>query len=337
MLKPGILTGSRQKRLCYLGLLLASTLPAAAQMGASDTARDQQKATTVGADASQSDALTTLNNEFRSVYKQAKEHLAEETTPLIMCIGNHMVLIDQNDREQVDFIPPKYTQLKVVDHVPLALFILLDGRCDKPLSAETQQELDKIKILVAAVRPSLTTLGLDVPTQARQYQLLDLSIGFLERVLGQKQVSKQQLVSFCRELEPMIMKNVDQAVAAQLEIIDRTVGQWKEKIGAERFKKLTVIIVSGHMPREKHTCFQYFSKLLHVKREGLQIIYSEGPDEEKAARDLVGTHVLDASIGETFFKEKLRMHRDLLSDGAAHYLNAHPPLSQGHKNKHKND
>jgi hypothetical protein len=322
MLKPWILTALKGAALSALSLQLVLGLAAGAQMGS-----------TGGGPENKTDPLSILNGEFRSVYKQAKERCSEEATPLILCIGGQMVLIDKNLREQVDFIPEKYTQLKVVDHVPLVLFVLLDSQCDKPLSADTRQELDKIKQLVGSTRPTLATSGLDTQTLARQYQLLDISVGFMERVLKEGQVSKTQLVAFCRQLEPMIMKNADQAVAAQLTIIDRTVVQWKEKLGPERFKRLTVLIVSSHMPREKHTCFQYFSKLLHVKREGLKIVYSEGPDDEKAARDLLGTHVLDASIGETFFKEKLRMHRDLLSDGAARYLNAHPPLSQRSKSE----
>jgi hypothetical protein len=309
--------------LCGLALTAFITsaghlLPAAAQMGGSAGKEAQSENT--------EDPLTRLNLEFRSVYKQAKERCSQETLPLIMCTGDHMILIDKDLRQEVDIIPAKYTQLKVVDHVPLALFVLLDAQCGRTLDEKTSQELDKIKKLVSDARPTLATFGLDNATLSRQYQLLDLSLSFLERVQRQKQVSRDQLVTFCRELEPMVMKNVDQAVAAELKIVDDTVSQWREKLGAERFKKLTVVIVSGHMPRERHTCFQYFSKALHVKKEGLRIVYNEGSEDEAATRDLVGMHVLDASIGETFFKEKLRMHRDLLSDGAAKYLSAHPPL-----------
>jgi hypothetical protein len=38
------------------------------------------------------------------------------------------------------------------------------------------------------------------------------------------------------------------------------------------------------------------------------------------ALELLGTHLLDASIGEGFFGDPLRLHRDLLGDAAAAYL-----------------
>ena len=42
--------------------------------------------------------------------------------------------------------------------------------------------------------------------------------------------------------------------------------------------------------------------------------------------DLLATHALDRKVAIDFFKDKWRMHRDLLSDGARQYLKKHPPL-----------
>ncbi len=327
MSKEMSLAPGARKLLPLLAMVAALHLPAAAQMGSQSASAVQNQ--------DNPDALTALNMEFRTLYSQARDSCTARTLPLIICVGDKMSLIDKDLRLETTIIPPKYTQLKVVDHIPLALFVLLESHCGEVLDEKTRQELDKIKKLTLEARPVLATVGLDAPTLERQHQLIDQSLAFLDSVQKKQKVSKAELISFCRELKPMVMKNVDQAVAAQLKIMDDTIYQWREKLGAERFGDLTVVIVSGHMPRERHTCFQYFSKLMHVKREGLKIVYSEGSDQEQAARELVGTHVLDASIGETFFKERLRMHRDLLSDGAARYLSAHPPLSAHQRKKQR--
>jgi len=300
-------------------LLAMAVSPAGAQMGAQPAP---------GAVIEASDNVSTLNNEFRDIYKKARERCTADTLPLIICYSDRMILLDKDRRQEFSFIPEKYTRLKVVDHVPLALFVLLDAQSDKILSADTIEQLNRIKKLVLTVRPDFALMGLDSETLARQYKLLDRSVSFIDDIIKDKSVSKKALTSFCRTLEPMIMKNADQAVASQLAIMDKNVSLWRDQLGSEQFKKIHVIIVSGHMPRDRHTCFQYFAKALKVKKEGLQIVYSEGEAEEKPARELVGTHVLDASIGEAFFNEQLRMHRDLLSDGAARYLSSHPPLKQ---------
>ena len=36
--------------------------------------------------------------------------------------------------------------------------------------------------------------------------------------------------------------------------------------------------------------------------------------------DLLGTHLLDTDIGVAFFEDPWRMHRDLLGDAAATYI-----------------
>ena len=50
------------------------------------------------------------------------------------------------------------------------------------------------------------------------------------------------------------------------------------------------------------------------------LIYAEALWDEARARDLLGTHLLDTAVGEAFFGDDGRMHRDLLADAAAAYL-----------------
>jgi len=64
---------------------------------------------------------------------------------------------------------------------------------------------------------------------------------------------------------------------------------------------------------------QYFERLLG-EREGRRLVFAEGLWDEPSQLQLLATHLLDASIGESFFGDPLRMHRDLLSDAAAQVL-----------------
>jgi hypothetical protein len=82
------------------------------------------------------------------------------------------------------------------------------------------------------------------------------------------------------------------------------------------------------MPREQHASFQYFSKVLGVKREGRQNRLQRRPSRGKDALNLLHTHMLDKKIAQSFFDDRWRMHRDLLSDGAARYLRSHKLAAQ---------
>jgi hypothetical protein len=83
---------------------------------------------------------------------------------------------------------------------------------------------------------------------------------------------------------------------------------------------LQVVIIGPHMPREDLVVTQYFLRLLHEPREGRRVIYAESLWQEPQALDLLGTHLLDGGVGEAFFGDFMRMHRDLLGDAARQYL-----------------
>ncbi len=268
-------------------------------------------------------ALTKLNEKFRLLYGEAKAKvLNTQSTPVIICYGDHMQLIFGDKRDQISFIPASYTALKVIDHIPLAIFSLLQDNTDKPLSAKVIGDLTELKELTGRARPELPSQHYPAATMARQNVIIDKSMNFVDSILAAGQVSSKSLNNFVEALRPEILENAYEAISAQLEKQDEKVAQWKVDLGPA-WNNLKVVIVSGHMPREQNASFQYFCKVLGVKREGDKIVYSEGPAEEKDALNLLHTHMLDKKIAQSFFDDSWRMHRDLLSDGAARYLRSH--------------
>lgn len=269
-------------------------------------------------------ALTKLNDKFRQLYGEAKANVLNDTrtTPIIICYGDHMELLFGEKRDQISFIPSSYTALKIIDHIPLAIFSLLQDNTDKPLSSKAKADLIEVKELTASARPELPKQNYPAPTMARQNIIIDKSMKFIDSSLEGGQVTSKSLNDFVEALRPEILENAYDAVSAQIARQDEKVAQWKRELGPA-WNNIKVVIVSGHMPRGQHSSFQYFSKVLGVKREGDKIVYSEGPAEEKDALNLLHTHMLDKKIAQSFFKDPWRMHRDLLSDGAARYLRSH--------------
>ncbi|CAN5241968.1 hypothetical protein BH11CYA1_BH11CYA1_05060 [soil metagenome] len=267
--------------------------------------------------------MTKLNDKFRLLYGEAKsEVLNPKEIPVIICYGDHMQLIFGDKRDQASFITSSYTALKIIDHIPLAIFCLLQDNCGKPLSEKAKADLKEVKELTLQARPELAKQNYPKTTMARQNVLIDTSLKFIETTLEAGQVSSESLNHFVDGLRREILENAYEAVSSQLAKQDEKVSQWKQELGPN-WANLKVVIVSGHMPREQHSSFQYFAKILGVKREGDRIIYSEGPADEKDALNLLHTHMLDKKVGQSFFNDRWRMHRDFLSDGAARYLKSH--------------
>ena len=298
-----------------IAVILLCSQPLAAKEGSE--AREQSQ-------APEMTALSKLNDKFRLLYGEAKANVLTDTkaTPVIICYGDHMQLIFGDTRDQISFIPSSYTALRVIDHIPLAIFSLLQDNTDRPLSAKAKADLSELKELTAKARPELTSQHYGAATMARQNVIIDKSMKFIDSSLEAGQVKSQNLNHFVEALRPEILQNAYEAISAQLEKQDEKVAQWKVDLGPA-WNNVRVVIVSGHMPREQNASFQYFCKVLGVKREGDKIVYSEGPAEEKDALNLLHTHMLDKKIAQSFFTDRWRMHRDLLSDGAARYLRSH--------------
>ena len=96
--------------------------------------------------------------------------------------------------------------------------------------------------------------------------------------------------------------------------------EWRRELSPEEWSQLHVVIIGPHMPREDWVVTQYFLRVLHEPKEGRRVVYAESQWEEAQAMDLLGTHLLDGNVGEAFFGDYMRMHRDLLGDAASQYL-----------------
>lgn len=269
--------------------------------------------------------VTAANNGFRTAYAQAKKDILAKSGPVIVAAGDKVYLINNGKREEQNTISPEYTLLKTVDHIPLALFVLLEKRLDASFAGDTQQALNDLIRLTSEMLPSVSTANIPTTTKKRLTTMLERSHTFAGKILADGRVSRSQLDAFIAEIRQPTLDNIYDAVILELSSLDGYVQKWRKGMTPEQWSKVHVVVTGGHMPRDRERRMQYFSVLLGEKREGQRLIFMEGSDDVDRALDLLATHILDESIGQEYFKDKWRMHRDLLSDAAARYLRAHPP------------
>jgi hypothetical protein len=158
--------------------------------------------------------------------------------------------------------------------------------------------------------------------EARQLRILDASATFLDDVLARGSVRPGAVSAFARDVTPLVMANATEATRAQLDRLHAQVGSWRSTITPAEWSRLHVVVIGPHMPRQGEVSTQYFLRLLGEPEEGRRVIYAESQWEVPQALELLATHELDGAVGEAFFGEALRMHRDLLSDAAREYLPA---------------
>jgi hypothetical protein len=266
------------------------------------------------------DPLVTLNDSFRAAYRQGRAETLAHAGPVILVEGDDLVLLHDGRREAVAYMPPAYHQLKAVSHVPLALYVQLAPYGEGPLSDERLAALRRYRAQVVAARDSLAGRGFEAATLERQQKILAESLAFLDGVLDRRRADAAELTAFARKLAPLLLADAGEAARLQIDALHARTAAWRRQLGEENWKRLRVVVVGSAMPRRGNLAVQYYARLLGEPGEGRRLVYAESLWDEAKARDLLGTHLLDSAIGDAFFGDDRRMHRDLLADAAAEYL-----------------
>lgn len=273
----------------------------------------------VAAGPVQPPALTALNDAFRAAYADGKKRVLQSSGPTLIVNGDRFSLLLPARRLEGNAGTPIYDPVKTIAHLPLAIYVILtpgDGAVDDA----RLKSLANLRALAPPAEASLDQVKLSAPTLARQRRIVAASLSFLDEVAVKRVCQRSSLVAFTRSMEPLVMKNVTEATRAQLDATHELVSSWRHQLTDQEWSRLHVVIIGPHMPREGLVVMQYFLRLLHESKEGGRVVYAESLWEESQALDLLGTHLLDGGVGEAFFGDSMRMHRDLLGDAAAEYL-----------------
>jgi hypothetical protein len=263
--------------------------------------------------------LTALNDAFRAAYAEAKQRVLAANGPTLIVSGDNFSLLRDGRRLEANAGTPVYDPVKTIAHIPLAIYVILTPG-DGAVAAERIATLAHLCDLIPPAEQSLDRVKLPAADLARQKQIVTESLAFMARVMASRNCARKDLFAFTRGMKPLVMENVAEATRAQLDATHAVVSAWRREMSADEWARLHVLIIGPHMPREDLAVTQYFLRLLKEPGEGHRVVYAESQWQEQQAMDLLGTHLLDGSVGDAFFDDYMRMHRDLLGDAARSYL-----------------
>ena len=269
-------------------------------------------------------SLDELDLAFRAAYAQHRATVLAAAGPVIIVSGDDLVLLHEGRRTQVRFSPAIYHTLKSYSHAPLALHVMLVGRTDQALDDSAIEQLRNFHRLLVAARKQIDQLELSDEERQAQQALCDESLALVDVVLTERRIAAPKLEAFTRHIGPALLANSARAARVQLDALDLQVQTWRKELGPEAWSKLRVIVEGSHMVRTGNLAVQYFDRLLAAKENEHRIVFTEGIYEEPRALQVLGTVIVDTRIGESFFGDPQRMHRDLLADAAAEYLKSWP-------------
>jgi hypothetical protein len=265
------------------------------------------------------DPLVELNNRFRIAYAQARKELLAKQGPIIIADGDSVVLLRASRRTEVN-VAAMSDIVKPIAHTPLAIHSFLGSAGGADLTEERLKELRTIRELIEPAGKSLQGRGLPEEIHLLHMQILAESAKFLDDVLATKKVNSDALLAFTRKLGPLLETSAGYAAATLLDATHKQVMAWKAEMTLPEWGQLRVVIPGSAAPRKDNWRVQYFARLLGEKGECERIIYAEAIFDDTRILNRLASYQLDTVIGNDFFNDPARMHRDLLANGAAPHL-----------------
>lgn len=262
------------------------------------------------------DDFDKINFDFRKSYKNARDHLLKDINPVIMLMGDDLILINKTQRDTQRVVRKAYHQLKAVAHIPFAIYLKLVYSLEVELEKSQLSDLENYCSLIVDCKRGLSNSLLSDSQIETQNHLLDSALSFLKTVIDVKWVEQSELLEYVHQSRPYFEKNIEDATRAQLYAMHEVVTKWYNGFTPEEQYNLKVLI-SGHKePRVKSLTTLYFSWFLRVQGEGDVICYTEGITEEAEMFNTIGNHLLSKKAATDIFQNPARLHEDLLGNAA---------------------
>ncbi len=271
------------------------------------------------ADPAAEAVLSDFNKAARAAYADGRAQMLARTDPVVLVAFDTLILRRNGQETKIDFTPPGYDRLKSVAHVALGVYGALAPVTDgderwKPVVTD-------LRAKALAVRAALGGLDFTPLQIARQQELIDLSVAYIDRTLAAGRIDKAALSAFGRSTAPLMLANGNDAAKLQLDGLHAAFEPWRRQLSPEEWQRLYVLVLGSRMPRDGNLQFSYFTFALGKEALDQQrLVYTEGVTNPAAATSLLATMVMDRGLSEAFFGDRLRMDRDLLADGAQAHL-----------------
>ncbi len=309
----------------------------ARQQNPADTAPDAGlsstnpvKAAASGGSYAIPESLVALNALFLDAYKQRQAFVKTNTSPMIVADFGLLILYWNGATETNASIPEIYHAFKAVAHVPFGIFLRLDGYASESPTVLPEPVIEKLSACRARIADAEATLqaaNFSSTQLARQRAILEQCQTYLTNVIATRVAARKDLLAFTRKVGPWLLKNADDAAAAQLNTTHAAIMGWKRRLPPDEWRHLVVVVRGPQMPRRLNILTQYFSKVtnerphhLSYPLESRRLIYAEFIFKDRDHLDLMATTFVDGDASEAFFGDRWRMSRDVLADGAQKHL-----------------
>jgi len=266
------------------------------------------------------DPLKHLNAAFRQAYRTEREALLARRGPILVVAFDDLVLLRNGKSVKAGFTPAIYHEAKSIAHIPLTLYVWFQARTGRTLAPAFIGTLNDYRGRIVSAAGSLKGRTGWTPSAMKTHQaVVSASLAFIDKALSDRQVSARALTAYTRKMRPYVMKLADIAGRAQLDGLHALMGKWRQSLGAD-WARTRVVVLTPRQPRPGNLQYAYFRRLMGKRAVNKRLFLAENIFAPDGAKNLLGTIELDRGASVAFFRDPLRLERDLLADVAKRHV-----------------
>lgn len=293
-------------------------------------------------DKAATDPLRKLNAHFRSIYAtQLSNSVDFNKFHLFIVNGSSLIFMHKEHRHRsrkvtssVAWIPPIFSTLKSIAHIPVSLWILLSSN-ESTYSSTFLLALSDIQTQVAQLSPTVIdayfhdqgALGFDVgEAKLSALEIVELSGNLLDRLMQPVSLLAGPadvfiLEQFANATSPHIQTLISSASKASLSCLHNAFTKMIEDHALGASLDTIIGVVTGEdMPRSHNSFLAYLVAALDSTGEGDRVFYATHRYSESEILESVGTHLLDNRMSTSFFGKADGMQSDILGAASAKVL-----------------
>lgn len=272
-----------------------------------------------------------VNQKFHDDY----ERLISQTTStfgkpggpsVLLFTHNKLITYHNGNKEEQNYLPPVYHQLKATDHYPISLYLTLQPIEGQKLTNSVKDTLVNSSKLLQENLNNLRNKDLPENIIGVQKTVFTESIKYIDQVLSEGRVDSDKLNEYVRLMSPKMVENVNLAAAAELSSLNDTI---KKLLTKDKWEDAYIVVCGVHQSRNRELVTQYFDHVFNepqgpgAELENRVIYLESTTGDESEAFSLLARHILDRKIAAAFFKDPMRLQTDALSDAADFWLWEH--------------
>lgn len=236
--------------------------------------------------------------------------------PVLRILGGDVFLFHKGEKNKTPFLTVDFVNLKMLSHVGVGLHIqhelyLLNPN-DQTIFERLRLKIKYIDALTADLSIEKILTGLK---RERNLELLALCRSYIVATLEQGRF--REFPQFAKQITPLLQANLTDAANLYVDGLHQRVQEVRQKLSAEEWEKLRVIVSATRQHRAGEPAMLYFQKLFkQAPGEGTstekKVIYAEKVWDERLSLQTLASHLIDRQIGITLFDDEYRLQGDLL-------------------------